>query len=106
MIPRTEMDIAIVGAGVCIEIDKDGKCKSLRVALGAIAPTQLLLAEAEEIFLGHTPNEERINRLVQIAEEACKPIDDKRGTIEYRTKVAGVLTKRAFSIALERAMNK
>ncbi|MGH6905046.1 MAG: FAD binding domain-containing protein, partial [Geminicoccaceae bacterium] len=44
-----------------------------------------------------------LERLAQAASAACRPIDDKRGTIEYRTKVAGVLARRAAEIALARA---
>jgi carbon-monoxide dehydrogenase medium subunit len=45
-------------------------------------------------------------RLDEAARAACQPIDDKRGTIEFRTKVAGVLARRAAAIALSRARSK
>ncbi|MDA0237442.1 MAG: xanthine dehydrogenase family protein subunit M [Proteobacteria bacterium] len=105
LIPRSEMDIAVVGAGVSLSVSEDGRIEAIRVALGAIAPTQVLLSGLEDIFVGKEPNDDAIQKLVSLAEKACKPIKDKRGTIEYRTKIAGVLAKRAFGIALKRATN-
>jgi carbon-monoxide dehydrogenase medium subunit len=103
MIPRTEMDIAIVGAGVCLTLDGDGTCTQARVALGAVAPTVLLVQEAADALVGSKLDDAAMAKLDAAAQAACKPIDDKRGTIEYRTKVAGVLARRAAKIALERA---
>ncbi len=102
-IPRTEMDIAVVGAGVSLTLDKDGACTAARVALGAVAPTVLLVEEAAAALVGGAIDDEALERLAAAASAACRPIDDKRGTIEYRTKVAGVLARRATAIALERA---
>src|SRR4029450_4617860 len=45
-IPRTEMDIAVVGAGVCVTLDAGGKCTAARVSLGAVAARPLLVASA------------------------------------------------------------
>ncbi|MFL2667536.1 MAG: FAD binding domain-containing protein [Burkholderiales bacterium] len=105
LIPRSEMDIAIVGAGTSVSVDKDKKITSIRVALGAIAPTQIILDGLEDLFIGKEPNENSINKLISIAESACRPIKDKRGTVEYRTKIAGVLAKRTLTIAYKRAIN-
>ena len=105
LIPRSEMDIAVVGAGASVSVDKNKKITSIRISLGAIAPTQVTLNGLEDIFIGKEPDEDSINKLVSIAESACNPIKDKRGTIEYRTKIAGVLAKRTLTIAYERATN-
>jgi carbon-monoxide dehydrogenase medium subunit len=102
-IPRTEMDIAVVGAGVSVVLDAGGACTEARVALGAVAPTPLLVPEAALALIGHKLDEPTLEKLDQAAQLACKPIDDKRGTIEYRTKVAGVLARRAAAIAFKRA---
>lgn len=103
MIPRTEMDIAIVGAGVNLTLDDNGVCTAARVALGAVAPTALLVKEAGDALIGTKLDDAALKKLAAAASAACKPIDDKRGTIEYRKKVAGVLAQRAAKIALERA---
>jgi carbon-monoxide dehydrogenase medium subunit len=102
-IPRTEMDIAVVGCGVNVTLDGNGVCTDARVVLGAVAPTQIVADEAAAALIGHRLDEETLSKLDAAAGRACKPIDDKRGTIEYRIKVAGVLARRAAAIAFERA---
>ncbi len=102
-IPRTEMDIAVVGAGVNLTLDDDGTCKAARVALGAVAPTARLVPDAAAALQGSKVDDAALEKAAAAARAACNPIDDKRGTIEYRIHVAGVLTTRAARIALERA---
>ena len=102
MIPRTEMDIAIVGAGVCLTMDGD-TCSAARVALGAVAERALLVPEAAQALVGTSLDEAAMAALAAAASAACRPIDDKRGTKEYRIKIAGVLARRAALIAVERA---
>jgi carbon-monoxide dehydrogenase medium subunit len=103
MIPRTEMDIAIVGAGVNLTLDDNGTCTAARVALGAVAPTVVLVQAAADALIGTKVDDAALDAMAAACSAACKPIDDKRGTIAYRTKVAGVMAKRAAGIALERA---
>lgn len=101
--PRTEMDIAIVGAGVDLCLDDDGTCVAARVALGAVAPRPLLVPEAGEALVGGRLEDGAICRMEDAVREACQPIDDMRGTIDYRTAVAAVLARRAAKIAFKRA---
>ena len=105
MIPRTEMDIAVVGCGVSLTLDK-GTCTAARVGLGAVAPTVLLVEEAAKALIGSKLDEAALAKAAAACSAACRPIDDKRGTIAYRTKVAGVLLKRTALIAAERAGGK
>jgi carbon-monoxide dehydrogenase medium subunit len=102
-IPRTEMDIAVVGSGVSLTVDGSGVITAARVALGAVAEKVLLVAPAAEAIVGSRLDRPAQERLAAAARAACRPIDDKRGTIEFRIEVAGVLTRRAALIALERA---
>ena len=102
-IPRTEMDIAVVGCAVNVTLDAGGTCTDARVVLGAVAPTQVVVEDAAKALIGHKLDDATLQALDQAAQRACKPISDKRGTIEYRTKVAGVLARRAAAIAFERA---
>jgi carbon-monoxide dehydrogenase medium subunit len=102
-IPRTEMDIAVVGCGVCLTLDTAGACTAARVALGAVAPRPLLVADAAKALIGSKLDAAALERLDAAARAACQPIDDKRGTKDYRIKVAGVLARRAAQIAHERA---
>ena len=97
------MDIAVVGAAVSLALDADGVCADARVALGAVAPTAIMVHEAAAALVGRKLDETALAGLDQAARRACKPIDDKRGTIEYRTKVAGVIARRTATIAHERA---
>jgi carbon-monoxide dehydrogenase medium subunit len=102
-IPRTEMDIAVVGAGVNLKLDASGVVTEAHVALGAVAPTVLLVAEAGQALVGSKLEEAALARLDAAAQAACRPISDKRGTAEYRTQIAGVLARRAAQIAYSRA---
>ena len=105
-IPRSEMDIAVVGAGVSLTLDKNLFIKSARVALGAVAPTPLLVPAAARALVGTKLNKAALNQLAQACCAVCDPIDDKRGTIEFRTEVAGVLAQRAAKIAYKRARGR
>mgnify|MGYP001554357391 FL=1 len=102
-IPRTEMDIAVVGCGVSLALDGDGTVTGARVSLGAIAPTALLVADAGAALVGSKLDEAALARLDEAARAAARPIADKRGTIEYRTALAGVLARRVALIAYRRA---
>ncbi len=102
-IPRTEMDIAVVGAGVSLTLDESGTISDARVSLGAVAARPLLVAEAAQAIIGTSLDDEALKKLDAAAQAACKPIDDKRGTVEYRTKVAGVLARRTAQRAYDRA---
>jgi carbon-monoxide dehydrogenase medium subunit len=102
MIPRTEMDIAVVGCGVSLTL-KDGVCTAARVGLGAVAPTVLLVEAAARALIGSKLDDAAFNAAASACSAACRPIDDKRGTIAYRTRIAGVLLRRTVAIAAHRA---
>jgi CO/xanthine dehydrogenase FAD-binding subunit len=102
LIPRTEMDIAVVGCGVSLTMKGD-KCVAARVGLGAVAPTVLLVEDAAKALIGSKLEDEALEEAAKACSAICRPIDDKRGTIRYRTKIAGVLLKRATMIARDRA---
>lgn len=102
MTPRTEMDIAVVGVGVSLTM-AGGVVSAARVGLGAVAPTVLLVEDAARALIGSKLDEAALEAAAAACRAVCNPINDKRGTIAYRIKVAGVLTKRAALIAAERA---
>jgi len=102
-IPRTEMDIAVVGAGVSLTLNAKGKCTDARVALGAVGPRAIVVDKAAAALIGTTVDKATLDKLAEICSAAAKPIDDKRGTKAFRIKVAGVLARRAAAIALKRA---
>jgi len=105
-IPRTEMDIAVVGVGVSVTLDAKGVCTDARVSLGAVAPTVLLVSEAAKALIGSRMDKKALDALAAACSAACRPIDDKRGTRDFRIKVAGVLARRAAQIARKRAGGK
>ena len=101
-IPRTEMDIAVVGCGVNLTLDGD-TITAAHVALGAVAPTVVSVPDAAEVLCGTRLEDESLERMAAACRAACKPIDDKRGTVEFRISIAGVLGRRAARIAFDRA---
>jgi len=104
--PRSEMDIAVVGVGINLTLDESGVCTHARVSLGAVAARALLVPAAAAALIGTRVDAEALVRLAAAASAAAQPIDDKRGTKEFRIKVSGVLAKRAATIALDRAMGR
>ena len=104
--PRTEMDIAVVGAGVNLTLDDGGVCRQARVCLGAVEERALFVPEAAAALIGTRVDAAALKRLAAAASAACRPIDDKRGTKEFRIKVAGVMARRAAGIALSRAKGR
>ena len=102
-IPRTEMDIAVAGAGVRLTLGDDGVCTHARVGIGAVAPTALVVPEAGNALIGTKVDQDALDAAAAACSAAAKPISDKRGTVEYRVKVVGVLCKRAGAIARDRA---
>jgi len=101
-IPRTEMDIAVVGCAVSLTVE-GATITAARVVLGAVAPTVRLVPDAAKAIIGTALDDAALAALTKAAEAACSPIDDKRGTIAFRTEVAGVLARRAARIAYDRA---
>ena len=100
--PRTEMDIAVVGIAISLKLER-GVIKKARVVLGAVAPTAIVVAAAAKAIIGSKLDDKALDKLAAACSAACNPIDDKRGTIEYRVRVAGVLAKRAAKVAFQRA---
>lgn len=103
MIPRTEMDIAIAGAAVSLTLDDAGIIKEIYLALGAVSPVPILVPEAATALMGTALDDGAMENFARQVRSACRPINDKRGSIEYRTDVAAVLARRAAAIAFERA---
>ena len=101
-IPRSEMDIAVAGAGVSVTLDDQGTCKAARVAIGAVAPTVLLVPDASTALVGSKLDDDALEAAAAAVTAAASPINDRRGTIEFRQHVVGVLVKRATRIAADR----
>jgi carbon-monoxide dehydrogenase medium subunit len=105
--PRNEMDIAVVGVGASLVLKDNGsQFVSARIALGAVAPTPLLVQEAGDWLAGRPVSTETIEKAASIAREAAKPINDMRGTISQRKHLTGILTRRVIETAINRATKR
>lgn len=103
-IPRNEMDIAVVGAASWVRLNPAGDTiEQARVALVAIAPTPRLAAEASQWLEGKPATDETFAQAGELAKKVASPIRDMRGTVEFRTHLVGVLTRRTLARAVERA---
>ena len=100
--PRTEMDIAVAGVGVNISLGDKFQIEHAKVSIGAVAEKALVAEAAAKVLIGKKVDEEVIEKFVSEVRNLARPIDDKRGTVEFRKQVIGVLAKRALNIALER----
>ena len=96
---RGAMDIATVGVASALTVDRAGVCTSARIALGAVAPTPLRARAAEEMLQGQILDADMLQAAADQAMSQATPIDDVRGTADYRRQMVGVLTRRT----LERA---
>ncbi len=104
MIPRNEMDIAVVGVGACVALSEDGSTiEKARVALGAVAPTPLFASEASDALVGQEATDATLEKAAEAARAIAVPISDMRGEKEYRVHVTGVLVKRVVQAAIDRA---
>lgn len=106
-IPRNEMDIAVVGAAAWLQLDAAAKTiTAARVALGAVAPTPVLAAEANAYLVGQPVSDATFEHAGELAKKSAKPISDRRGPADYRLHLVGVMTKRALAVAAARAQGK
>lgn len=103
-IPRNEMDIAVVNCAAAVVLSDDGRSfRSARIAVGAVAPTPLLVAGAGQALAGQPVSAESIERAADLVAAAARPITDMRGSIAQRRHLAKVLATRVLNTAVERA---
>lgn len=105
-IPRNEMDIAVVGSAANLTLDDSGTITAARVAIGAVGPKAILVPAAGDALVGTKLDDAALQAAGEAASAAASPINDKRGTVEFRIKVTGVLTRRAATIAYQRAQGR
>ena len=105
-IPRNEMDIAVVGAAANLTLDDSGTITAARIAIGAVGPRAILVPDAGAALIGTKLDDAALQKAGEAASASASPIDDKRGTVDFRIKVTAVLTKRAAKIAYERAQGR
>ena len=97
------MDIAVVGAGAHVTLGQSGsRIESACVALGAVAPTPLLVPEIGQFLAGKEVSDDVIREAGEMARNAARPISDMRGTADQRRHLCAVLTRRALNGAIQR----
>jgi probable selenate reductase FAD-binding subunit len=97
--PKRSMDLATVGVAALV-INEHGRCKDMRIGLGAVAPTPIRAKKAEGILRGQRFSDELIERTAQTAADESQPIDDHRASAEYRRWMVQALVRRAIKQAM------
>jgi carbon-monoxide dehydrogenase medium subunit len=94
--PGSREDFPTVGVAASVQVDARGVVSSARVALGGVAPTPLLLADAARILTGQRPRPGLLEEAAAAAWRAADPWDDRRGTARYKRAMARVWTRRCL----------
>ena len=95
-LPATFDDYATVSVAAVIATDGVGACTHARIALGGAGPVPLRAREAERSLTGRPLDDAAIREAAALAAAATDPIDDLRGSAEYKRAMAGVWTERAL----------
>jgi len=101
-IPRNEMDIAVVNAGVQVRFDGNN-VSFAKVAIGAVGPTVLMVPDAAAALVGRPLTDQTIAAAGDAAKATARPIDDMRGSIKQRRHLSKVLVERTIRVAARRA---
>ena len=102
-IPRTEMDIAVVGCAVNLSLE-NGVITAVKVVLGAVGPKVILAHSAANCLVGTKLDDSSLSRFSAECSQIAKPISDKRGSEEFRKDIIGVIAQRAAKKAYDRAL--
>src|SRR5262247_2494108 len=95
-------DYATAAAAVILTMS-GGKVASCSIGLTNVAETPLWAEEAAKILTGSKLDAATVKQAVAAAEKITSPASDRRGTPQYRTKMAGVMLARALAHAAQRA---
>ena len=101
-IKRKVGDYAIAATAVTLSMS-DGQCSDAAIALTNVGDTALLVPDAADAIKGTSVDAAAIEAAAQAAMATCDPVEDLRGTVEYRTAMVGEMTRRAIAEALSRA---
>lgn len=99
---RMAVDLALVSVTVALWADSSGEVQDLRVALGAVAPTPMLVEGLDPLVVGKVLGPDLVELVAEEAASQCRPITDIRASREYRRHAVKVLTRRALQEALGR----
>ena len=96
---RSKSDIALVNVAVAFARDGD-RLRDVRIALGAVAPTPIRATNAEAALEGEVASPQVLKEVERLVRADIRPISDWRASAEYRTRMSGVLVRRAIQQAL------
>jgi aerobic carbon-monoxide dehydrogenase medium subunit len=99
--PRSIEDFATVGIAITLDA-KNGVCEDVRVGLNSVASTIVRPKRAEQILRGQQMNDARLREMGEIAATEVDPMDDNRGSAEYKREMVKILVRRAAQEALQR----
>ena len=93
---RRAQAISVVDAAVTVRLDSQGRVSDARVALGSVAATIVRAPAAEAYLNGKRLTEETVAEAGRLASASVRPIDDVRGSAEYRAEMVKILVARAL----------
>jgi carbon-monoxide dehydrogenase medium subunit len=99
--PRSVEDFATVGVALTLRT-KDGTCEDVRLGLNSVAPVIVHAKRAEEVLRGRSITEAVLREMGEVAATEVDPMDDNRGSAEYKREMVKVLVRRAAQEALRR----
>jgi carbon-monoxide dehydrogenase medium subunit len=105
-LPRTADDYATVSVAVVVTPGDGNTCQDIRIALGAVGVTPIHATQAEDILRGQPLTEDNIRAAAATVKDVVDPLDDYRGSAEYKRDMAEVFTRRAIQQALEKAHSR
>jgi aerobic carbon-monoxide dehydrogenase medium subunit len=99
--PRSIEDFATVGVAITLRT-KNGICEDVRLGLNSVAPVILRAKQAERALLGKRIDDAALREMGEVAATEVDPMDDNRGSAEYKRELVKVLVARAAKEALQR----
>ena len=100
-LPRTAEDYATVSVAAVVSRNDDGTCRDIRIALGAVGATPIRARAAEDLLRGQPLTDDAIRAAAATVPDAVDPLDDFRGSADYKREMSAVFTRRAVTQAME-----
>ena len=102
-LPRTADDYATVSVAAVVALGEDNTCRDVRIVLGSVGVTPVHATGAEAVLRGRQLSEENVRACAEAVREAVDPLDDVRGSANYKRDMAEVFTRRAIQQAVASA---
>ena len=99
-LPRTADDYGTVNVAAVVSKEQDGMCKDVRIVLGAAGVTPIRAKDAEDALRGKLLTDENIRAAAVLVKDAVDPLEDFRGSADYKTDMAEVFARRAVEQAM------